>query len=70
MDFTEPTPCEGNKYCPGIVDMFSKWVEVFPTGKTDVSTVAKVLVREIMMGNSTKIIGSDNGTHVNNAIHH
>ena len=26
---------EGNEFCLVMVDMFSKWVEVFPTGKQD-----------------------------------
>lgn len=29
MDFIELTPSEGKKYCLVIVDMFSKWIEVF-----------------------------------------
>ena len=33
MDFIELTPCKGKKYCLVMVDMFSKWIEVFPTGK-------------------------------------
>jgi hypothetical protein len=30
MDFIELSPCQGYKYCPVIVDAFSKWVEAFP----------------------------------------
>ena len=70
MDFIELTPCEGKKYCLVAVDMFSKWVEVFPTGKADASAVAKVLVREIIppLGIPHNI-NSDNGTHfVNNQL--
>ena len=69
MDFIELTTCEGKKYCLVAVDMFSKWVDVFPIGKSDASAVAKVLVREIIppLGIPHKI-NSDNGTHfVNNA---
>ncbi|KAK3528206.1 hypothetical protein QTP86_025120 [Hemibagrus guttatus] len=32
----ELIPSEGKKYCLVIVDMFSKWVEAFPTSKQDV----------------------------------
>ena len=31
--FIEQTPIEGKKFCLVIVDMISKWVEVFPTAK-------------------------------------
>ena len=30
IDFVELTPAEGKKYALVVVDMFSKWVEVFP----------------------------------------
>ncbi len=70
MDFTELSPCEGKKYCLVIVDIFSKWTEVFPTGQADAAAVAKVLLREIIprWGIPRKLT-CDNGTHfVNNAI--
>ena len=35
MEFIELTPSEVKKYCLVIVDMFSKWIEVFPTSKKD-----------------------------------
>ena len=69
MAFIALTPCERKEYCLVAVDMFSKWVEVFPTGKADASAVAKVLVREIIppLGIPHKI-KSDDGPHfVNNA---
>lgn len=31
MDFIELTPSKGIKYCLAMVDMYSKWVEAFPT---------------------------------------
>lgn len=31
MDFIELTPSEGKKNCLVIVDLWSKWVEAFPT---------------------------------------
>lgn len=70
MDFIELSPCEGKKYCLVIVDTFSKWIEVFPTGKADATAVAKMLLREIIprWGIQRKLT-CDNGKHfVNNAI--
>ena len=63
MDFIELTPSEGKKYCLVFVDMFSKWVEAFPTSKQDSAAVAKALIREIIprWGIPGKI-SSDNGT--------
>ena len=63
MDFIELTPSEGKKYCLVIVDMFSKWVEVFPTSKQDTVAVAKALITELIprWGIPSKI-SSDNGT--------
>jgi len=48
MDFIELSPSEGKKYCFVIVDMFSKWVEAFPTSKADAGAVAKSLITEII----------------------
>ncbi|XP_036977326.1 uncharacterized protein LOC119032358 [Acanthopagrus latus] len=70
MDFIELTPSEGKKYCLVVVDMFSKWVEAFPTSKQDAAAVAKALITEIIprWGIPAKI-SSDNGTpFVNTAL--
>ncbi len=68
MDFIELSPCEGKKYCLVLVDMWSKWVEAFPTSKQDAAAVAKALLTEIVPRSRQKI-SSDNGTHfVNEAI--
>ncbi len=70
MDFIELTPCGKQKHCLVMVDMWSKWVEAFPTLKQDSAAVAKALLTEIgpRWGIPRKI-SSDNGRHfVNDAI--
>ena len=44
MDFIELTPSAGKRYSLIIVDIFSKWVEVFRTAKQDSTAVAKALL--------------------------
>ena len=63
MNFIELTLSEGKKYCLVFVDMFSKWVEAFPTAKQYTGAVVKALLTEIIprCGISSKI-SSDNGT--------
>ena len=64
VDFIELTPCGKQKYCLVFVDMFSKWVEIFPTSKQDAAAVAKALLTEILpRWGVPKKIGSDNGRH-------
>ncbi|KAL1276699.1 hypothetical protein QQF64_036322 [Cirrhinus molitorella] len=48
MDFVELNPCEGKKYCLVMVDMWSKWTEVFPSSKQDAAAVAKAPLTEIV----------------------
>ena len=70
MDFIELNKCEGKKYCLVIIDMFTKWIEVFPSSTPDALTVAKALVKDIIprFGIPERIY-SDNGSHfVNNTI--
>ena len=69
MDFIELNPSEGKKYCLGIVDMFSKWIEVFSSSKDDSGAVVKALITEIITrwGIPSRI-SSDNGSHFVNDI--
>ncbi len=41
MDFIKLTPCGKQKHCLVMVDMWSKWVEAFPTSKQDSAAVTK-----------------------------
>ncbi len=70
MDFIELTPCGKQKHCLVMVDMWSKWVEAFPTSKQDSAAVAKALLTEIVpRWGIPRKISSDNGRHfVNDAI--
>ncbi len=70
MDFFELTPCGKQKHCLVMVDMWSKWVEAFPTSKQDSAAVAKALLTEIVpRWGIPRKISSDNGRHfVNDAI--
>ena len=64
MDFIELNLDEGKKYCLVIVDVFTRWVEVFPSKKADAHAVAKALCAGIIpkFGIPTRIY-SDNGPH-------
>ena len=69
MDFVELSPCKGNKYCLVIIDMFSKWIEVFPKGKADAAAVVKALLTEIVpRWGIPRKFSSDRGTHVVNKV--
>ena len=64
MDFVELSPCRGKQYCLVIIDMFSKWIEVFPTGKADAAAVVKALLMEIIpRWEIPRKFSSDRGTH-------
>ena len=55
MDFIELDPCEGKKYALVIVDMFSKWVHIFPTVKADAQAVAKALICDKKVSAETRL---------------
>lgn len=44
MDFIKVTAYQGNQYCLPIIDMFSKWVECFPSRHAEALSVAQNLV--------------------------
>ena len=69
-DFIELSPREGKKYCLVMVDMFSKWVEAFPSPRANSSTVTKAVLTEVLprWGIPSKL-SRDNGPHfVNEAL--
>lgn len=70
VDFITLAPSKGKSHCLVIVDMWSKWVEAFPTEEQSSQAVANALQAEIIprWGIPTKI-GSDKGApFVNEAI--
>ena len=52
-----------------IIDMFSKWIEVFPTGKAEAAAVVKALLTEIIpRWEIPRQFSSDRGTHFVNKV--
>ncbi|KAL1254318.1 hypothetical protein QQF64_016547 [Cirrhinus molitorella] len=49
MDFVKLTLCEGKKFSLVMVDMWSKWTEVFPSSKQGAAVVVKALLTEIVL---------------------
>lgn len=72
MDFIKLSPCEGKECCLVIVDVFSRWVEVFPAKHADALTVAKALCKEVIPRfGIPRTLWSDNGPEfVNTVITH
>uniref|UniRef100_A0A669ESG0 ribonuclease H n=1 Tax=Oreochromis niloticus TaxID=8128 RepID=A0A669ESG0_ORENI len=69
MDFIELNECQGSKYALVIIDVFSKWPEIYPVKKADAISVAKCLCNHFIptYGIPT-LIRSDNGTHFVNEV--
>uniref|UniRef100_A0A669AYP5 Gypsy retrotransposon integrase-like protein 1 n=1 Tax=Oreochromis niloticus TaxID=8128 RepID=A0A669AYP5_ORENI len=69
MDFIELNECQGSKYALVIIDVFSKWPEIYPVKKADAISVAKCLCNHFIptYGIPT-LIRSDNGTHFVNDV--
>ncbi|CAM4712260.1 unnamed protein product [Lepidochelys kempii] len=69
MDFMDLPPVTGLKHLLVLVDLFSGWVEAFPTRRADAVSVAKCLLKEIVprFGIMTRL-ESDQGPHFTSQI--
>ena len=67
MDFIELNPSEGKKFCLVIIDLFFKWIELFPIKNPDALTVAKALCKDIIprYGIPEKIYSENDSYFVN-----
>lgn len=60
-------PSGGYQYILVIVDMFTRWVEAYPTRRNDARAVLKALSRELIPRfGIPQEINSDRGTHFTN----
>ena len=68
-DFMELPPVNKLRYVLVIVCLFSRWVEAYPTRRSDSMTVAKLLLREIIPRFGAPMsIETDRGSHFRNEI--
>ncbi|XP_073459965.1 protein NYNRIN-like [Aquarana catesbeiana] len=66
MDYMGPLPVtsRNNRYILVVTDLFSKWVEIFPTKSNTAQTTAKILVEQVFSRwGLPASIESDQGTH-------
>ena len=71
LDVLGPLPCTrmGNKYILIVADYFSKWVEAFPMPNQEASTVADLLVKEVVCRFGVPLlIHSDQGRNFESAV--
>lgn len=63
MDFTQMPPFQGHKYLRVSIDIFTGWIEAFPTQTEKTSEVAKKLLHEIVPRFGLPLsLQSDNGS--------
>jgi len=43
-----PTSSKGNRYILTVIDLFSKWVEIFPMWNPEATTVARLLMDRVI----------------------
>ena len=58
----------GNEYINVIIDVFSRWVELFPTKSTTVVETASVILNHIGRFGSTEVIHTDHGPAFHNEL--
>lgn len=64
MDFIQMPKRLRSTYILVILDVFSRWVEAYPTGRSDPITVAKILLQDLVAGlGVTERLSIDNGPH-------
>jgi len=60
-----PMTANGNKYIVVVTDLFSKWVEAFPVKSTNIETLARLLVDEVICRYGTPLyLHSDQGANL------